>query len=217
MTPDTVPDRPESAMSEPQPTPDRRTRFRPMTLALGLAVAAAAAVFPLLGETYRPYNFAAFGALGLFVAARVGLFPALLISLGAKLGFDLLNYRQHGFDPNYLPFASIYASFAVYAVLGWLLLRRTESPWKIAGVAALSGVPFFLVTNFLYWLRPAPGYEPATLLDSYWGALPFYRATLVSDLAFTGLLFGLHAVLSRAYFPAERVVPQPVLQTEVVR
>jgi hypothetical protein len=219
MTPDAVPDRSEIPMSDPQPQPDRPSWFRPMTLLLGLAVAAAAAAFPLLDEQYRPFNFAAFGALGLFVAARVGLFPALLLCLGAKLGSDLLNYRHHGFDAAYLPDPVVHACFAVYAVLGWALLRRTESPWKICGVAVLGSVVFFLTTNFAVWLDPALGYDrtPAGLLRSYQMAIPFYRGTFVGDLAFTGVLFGLHAVLSRAYFPAERVVPQPALQPEVVR
>jgi hypothetical protein len=190
-----------------------------MTLALGLLVAVPAAVFPLLDERYRPLNFAAFGALGLFVAARVGLFPALLLSLGAKLAFDLLQARQHGFDPDYLPDPTVYAGFALYAVFGWLFLRRTESPWRIAGVAVLSSLPFFLVTNFAAWYAKALPYPDTLdgLLLSYQMGLPFYRGTLASDLVFAGVLFGLHAALSRAYFPAERVVPQPVLQTEVVR
>ena len=39
-------------------------------------------------------------------------------------------------------------------------------------------------------------------------ALPFWlKGTLLSDLVFTGGLFGLHAVLSRAVFPAERLAP----------
>jgi hypothetical protein len=206
-------------MSEPQPHPARPSWLRPMTLLLGLAVAAVAAAFPLLDEPYRPFNFAAFGALGLFVAARVGLFPALLIGLGAKLAADLLNYRQHGFDPDYLPDPSIYLCFALYPVLGRLFLRRTESPWKVAGVAVLGSVLFFLVTNFASWYTKALPYPDTFdgLLLSYRMALPFYRGTLVGDLAFTGVLFGLHAVLSRAYFPAERVVPRPALQVEAVR
>src|SRR4051812_29595527 len=127
-----------------EPQSERPSWFRPMTLTLGLLVATAAALFPLLDESYRPWNFAAFGALGLFVAARVGLLPALLISLGAKLGFDLLNYRQHGFESAYLPSPAVYACFALYAGFGWLFLRRTESAGKILGVTVLSGIPFFL-------------------------------------------------------------------------
>jgi hypothetical protein len=206
-------------MSDPQPRPDRPSWFRPLTLLLGLTVAALAAVFPLLDERYRPWNFAAFGALGLFVAARAGLLPALLLSLGAKLAFDLIQARQHGFDPDYLPDPTVYAGFVLYAVFGWALLRRTEAPWRIAGVAVLSSLSFFLVTNFAAWYIKALPYPDTLdgLLQSYRMGLPFYRGTLVSDLVFGGLLFGLHTVLSRAYFPAERVVPRPALQPEVVR
>lgn len=195
-------------MADPQPQPDRSPGFRPMSLTLGLLVATVAALFPLLGEAYRPWNVAAFGALGLFVAARVGFLPALLIALGAKLGFDLLNYRQHGFDPDYVPDKVLYACFAVYALFGWLFLRRTESAWKIAGVAVLSGIPFFLITNALSWRgKSLAWYSDGIegLFQSYAMGLEFHRGTLLSDLGFCGLLFGLHAVLSRAYFPAERV------------
>jgi hypothetical protein len=36
-------------------------------------------------------------------------------------------------------------------------------------------------------------------------ALPFYAPTLVSDFATCGVLFGLHAVLSRTVYTPERV------------
>jgi hypothetical protein len=186
-------------------------RFKPMTLVLALLVAVMAALFPLLDEQYRPWNFAAFGAIGLFVAARAGLLPALLLSLGSKLTFDLLNYRQHGYDADYLPSWPIYACFVLYAACGWLMLRRSNSPVRITGVALLCSLSFFLVTNFLSWQAKSLPY-PETLdglLQSYWMALPFYRGTFFGDLAFSGVLFGLHAALSRAYFPTERVALQP--------
>ncbi len=194
---------PKSSPAEP--------RFKPMTLALAFVVGLIAALYPLLDEPYRPWNFAAFGALGLFVAARVGLLAGLLLPLASKLAFDFLNYRQHGFDDIYLPSPAVYVCLALYAVLGWLMLRRTESPGKILGVTVLAGVPFFLITNFLAWQGKALPYPDtiAGLFESYWMALPFHRGTLLSDLAFSGLLFGLHAVLSRAYFPAERVAVVP--------
>lgn len=189
----------------------RLPRVQPMTLALALLVALLAAAFPLLNEAYRPWNFAAFGAIGLFVAARVGLFPALVLSLGSKLISDLLNYRMHGYDADYLPIGSVYICFGLYALLGWACLRRTESPWKIGGTTVLGGAVFFLVTNFLEWQSQALPYSSGLdgLFHSYAMALPFHRGTLLSDLGFTGFLFGMHAVLSRAYFPSERVALQP--------
>lgn len=190
---------------------DRPFWTKPLTLALGLAVGVAAAVYPFVGEAYRPLNFAAFGAIGLFVGARAGVLPGLLLALGSKLAADLINYRQHGFDPEYVPAASIYLCFAAYPLLGRLLLRRTESPVWVGGAAVLAGLPFFLITNFLAWWGKVLPYPDtlAGLVECYTLAVPFHRATLYGDLAFSVTLFGLHSVLSRAFFPAERLAPAP--------
>jgi hypothetical protein len=221
MTPDAVPDRPESPMSDVQPQPARPSRFRPAasTLALAAAVVVAAGLTRLIPDEYRPYNFTAVGALALFAAARIGFAPGLVLALGSLLASDFALWYRHGYDRDYLPSWPVYAAFALYAVLGWALLRRTESPVRIAGVTVAGGLLFFLITNFASWVTQSLpyGYSLAGLVNCYAKGLEFYRGTLSGDLAFGGLLFGLHAVLSRAYFPAERVVPQPALQPEVVR
>ena len=63
------------------------------------------------------------------------------------------------------------------------------------------------ISNFGSWLAQSQpyGYSFAGLRDCYEAAIPFYRGTLVSDVLCTGAFFALHAVLSRAFFPAERV------------
>ena len=193
--------------------------IRLLTLLLAVLVAgAAAALIPLIPDSLRPWNFAAFGAIGLFVAARGGRFgfpAALAVGLGSKLVSDLLNYRQHGFDADYLPSVSIYAALAVYAVLGWGLLRKTKSPLRIGGVTVLGSLLFFLITNFLSWAGKALPYSdgPAGLVEAYLMGLPFLRGTLLGDLIFGGTLFGLSAILSRAWSPAGRPIPVPVERT----
>lgn len=185
-----------------QPEP----RYKPMTLALA-GVAVLAAGLSLLPPSDRPWNFSAIGALGLFAAARLGFWPAVgftALSLSLK---DLGVYLNHGMLPEPLS----WLAFAGYVVLGWVFLRRTESPVKIGGAALSAGLIFFVVSNFMSWLTQALpyGYSFAGLVDCYKAAIPFYRGTLVGDLVFTTALFGAHAVLSRAYFPAERVAVQP--------
>lgn len=191
----------------PRPTP----WVRPLALVLAAAVAVPAALIP---EMDRPWGFAAFGAVALFAAARggrLGLAAGLVLALGAKLVYDLMNYSRHGYDADYLPIWNLYLCFAAYGVLGWALLRRTENPLRIGGVTLVASLLFFLVTNFGSWLGQSLPYDrgPAGLLESYWMALPFWRGTLVSDLVFSGALFGLHAALSRAFVPA----PVPVEHT----
>ncbi len=201
----------EPLTDSPRPTP----WLRPMALLAAAAVAVPAAIIPLVPEQYRPWGFAAFGAVALFTAARggrVGLPAGLLLALGSKLAFDLMNYAQHGYDAIWLPIPRLYLCFAVYAVLGWAFLRRTSNPLRIAAVTFAGSLQFFLVTNFASWLGQSLPYDrgPAGLLESYWMALPFWKGTLLSDFAFTAALFGLHAVLCRAYFPAGRPAPVPV-------
>jgi hypothetical protein len=194
-------------MSEPCPTP----WARPLTLALAAAVVVLAAVLvPFVPDAYRPWNFAAFGAVGLFVAARGGRFGlggSFALALGSKLAFDLTQYAQKGFDPDYAPFWYVYLGLAAYPVLGGWLLRRTENPLKIGATALAGGLAFFLVTNFVSWARQDLPYAmtPAGLLESYVNGIPFLRGTLLGDLTFTAVLFGLHAVLVRA--PAARAIP----------
>jgi hypothetical protein len=189
-----------------QTHPPAEPRFKPMTLALA-GVAVLAAGINLLPPTYRPWNLSALGALGLFAAARLGLWPAILftaLGLGLK---DLGFYLTRGWEPQLLS----WLAFVGYVGLGWAFLRRTESPLKIGGAALSAGLVFFLVTNFMAWVEQADpyGYSLEGLLNCYVAGIPFHRGTLVGDVVFTAALFGAHAVLSRAYFPAERVVPQP--------
>ncbi|MGL4424164.1 MAG: DUF6580 family putative transport protein [Gemmataceae bacterium] len=184
--------------------------FRPLALSLTLAVI----LTRLLPEDYRLLNFSAAGAVALFTAARMGWFSCALITAGGMIASDLLLWYQHQYDAEYLPMPSVYLSIAVYALLAGLFLRRSENPLKIAGVAISGSVCFFVITNFFSWLAQALpyGYSFEGLLNCYKMGVPFFRGTFSGDLAFTGILFGAHAVLSRV-FNTERVQtgPQPVV------
>jgi hypothetical protein len=186
---------------DPKQQPDE-SRFKPMTLALA-GVAVLAAGLTLIPPTYRPWNLSALGALGLFAAARLGFWQAVAI-FGVGLGVKELGaYVQYGMAPH----PPTWACYAGYVLLGYLLLRRTESPVRIGATAVSASLLFFLFTNFGAWLEQAYpyGYTFEGLINCYNAAIPFYRGTLAGDLVFTAGLFAAHAALSRAYFPAERV------------
>ena len=104
-----------------------------------------------------------------------------------------------------LPF--VYLSLALNVLLG-RLLTRTESPWRIGVLTLVASVQFFLLTNFGTWLVTPDMYSHnlAGLLECYAMGLEFYRNTFLSDFAYAGALFGLHALLSRTVFQSERVV-----------
>lgn len=179
---------------------------RPMTLTLAVGAAVLAAFLPLVPEPYRAFNVALFGAVGLFAAGRVGFWPAVAVTLGAKVVSDLANFAAHGANADYLPMWEVVLCFAVYPACGWFL-RRTENPLAVGGAAVLGSGLFFLVTNFGSWVRLSNN-RPHTfdgLLLAYGDGLEFYRGTFLGDVGGTLVLFAAHAVLSRVLFPAERV------------
>ncbi len=184
---------------------DRRLTFWP-TLLYALALGAFAAACRLL-PYYLPsvsaylWNLMPMGALALFVGSRLRGYYAYLIPLGAMLVSDLLLIRpvaEMGFQAMGWSRPLIYASFAVYVLIGRLVGERDLSPLKIGGAALAGSVQFFLVSNFLVWLSGTT-YEKsfAGLMECYALAVPFYRGTLVSDLLFAGAFFALHALLLR--------------------
>lgn len=184
---------------------NRQPRIPPMTLALGVVLGLSCAVLPLIPEPYRVQNFAAFGAVGLFVAGRMGVLPGLILCLVSKLLGDLFNCVAHNYQADYLPSWYVLLSFAIYPIVGSVLVRRTQNPLRIAGGAVGASVLFFLVSNFGAWLEQAMPYPytSAGLLECYKQGLPFYRGTFFGDLGFTAGLFAAHRVLSRYYFHAE--------------
>jgi hypothetical protein len=188
-------------------TPPTEPRLKPMTLTLAavgaLTAGLLAVAFSYLPPAAQPWNLSVIGALGLFAAARLGFWPAFAF-VALAIGFkDTAVYFLRGMEP--YPLSYLY--FAGYAAIGWAFLRRTESPVRIGATALGTSVLFFLVSNFGSWLEQAYpyGYSFAGLLDCYAAGIPFYRGTFAGDLAFSAALFGAHAVLARAYFPAERV------------
>jgi len=191
---------------------DSTPNWKPMTIALVLGVGGAAACSVLLPESIRPWNFAAIGAVGLFAAARLRFVQALAVLAAMLAVKDLCIFAKFGWPPEPLS----WVAFLGYAAIGYGFLRKTESPARIGAGAVAASLVFFAVSNFGSWLMQALpyGYSLAGLADCYEAAILFYRGTLVSDVLCTASLFTAHAVLSRAWFPAERLQAIPVVQTE---
>ena len=145
----------------------------------------------------HPWNFAPVGGMSLFAGARLRGWQAYMVPILLMLVTDPF---LGGFGIA-TPF--VYLSFLVNVWIG-RRLRDSENPIKIGTAAVISSMQFFLISNFGSWI----GYVPHTwagLARCYTLALPFYAPTLVSDLLCTGVLFGLHAVLSRTVYTRERV------------
>jgi hypothetical protein len=155
----------------------------------------------------HPYNMTPVGALALFAGCRLRSWWAFVVPLAVMAVSDvaLIALREYRpFDP------WVYGGFALYVLAGWAIVRA-DSPLRIGLSAVGCSVLFFLITNFGSWLA-LPQFYPRTwegLLQSYAAAIPFYTYdpiplgffsnTVLGDLVYSALIFGLYA-----YWPASR-------------
>lgn len=80
--------------------------------------------------------------------------------------------------------------------LGHYLSKR-KTVFNIISYTLLSSIIFFVVTNFGVWLV---GWYPRTLeglIKCFTLAIPFFRTSLLADLTYVGLLFGVYEILVR--------------------
>jgi hypothetical protein len=171
----------------------QKKTFEP--LAFTLTVAAA-----LLRLVPHPPNFAPIGSVALFGGAKLKGWQAYLVPLLAMLVTDPIRSRMEGAPSAYSWFSLVvYASFLINVILGRLFLRRTASVPRIASVALLGSLQFYLITNFPSWAAPASLYthDWSGLVTCYVAALPFFGRTMLADLFYTGVLFSAYYLLKR--------------------
>jgi hypothetical protein len=153
----------------------------------------------------HPPNFTPVLAVALFGGASLPRRTAPAIPLLAMLLSDLVLEYPLGWIN-----LVVYGCFLSGVLLGRLLARR--STWRRRVAAALAGsVIFFLVTNFAVWIGSEGFYEHTLdgLVRCYVLALPFFRNSLLGDLAWSIGLFGLHD-LARAWSESRRMRAQEV-------
>lgn len=96
----------------------------------------------------------------------------------------------------------VYASYCITALLGRVFVQH-PTPVRVATLSVISSIIFYLVTNFGVWITGTMYTKNLQgLMESYLYAIPFFRATLLGDLMFNGVLY---VVYSKFVQPAHRV------------
>ncbi len=133
-------------------------------------VAALLLCMPFLFPTYR--------------YASVAVFISLFIS-DIFLGF-------HG------TMIYVYGSFALIAFIGHLTMKRSLGIFRFF-VPLSSAFLFFGITNFGVWATTQMYTKDLSgLMQSYWMGIPFFKMTLIGDIFFYSLFYGVwKAVYSR--------------------
>ncbi len=170
-------------------------RKSPVQPVAALLIAAAA----LLRLVPHPPNFAPVGGLALFGGARLKGWQAYLVPLLAMLITDPILSHLQGYSAYSRATPVIYGCFLLYVALGRILIGSSTNGLRIASVAALGSLQFFLFTNLFEWWAGGSMYphNAAGLALCYTAALPFFGRTLVADLFYCAVLFSAHMLVSR--------------------
>lgn len=141
-------------------------------------------------------NFTPVAAIALFSGFYLNKRYSILVAVGAMIISDAII----GFYNPYV-MGAVYGSFILTGILGiWLRNHRQVGNLVIA--ALLSSITFYLVTNFAVWAFPGSFVMyPKTLqglLDCYIMGLPFFRNTVLGDLAYVTAIFGLYELVNVA-------------------
>ena len=142
----------------------------------------------------HPPNFTAVGAIALFGGAYFNKrIPAFAVPIIAMFLTDLII----GLHPGMY---AVYLSFIFIVMIGMTLKDRIKlGSVFLASISA--SVLFFIITNFAQWLSfPLYSKDIAGLAECYTAAIPFFGYTLVGDLFFVGVLFGVFE-LAQYKFP----------------
>ncbi len=137
----------------------------------------------------HPPNFAPIAAMALFGGAyfKKKSFAFIIPLLAMFLTDAIIGFYSYAW--------MVYISFALIVVLGIVMLKKVSV--KNVIIASLTAsVSFFIITNFGVWaLGTLYPKTPAGLMESYIAAIPFLQNSLIGDLFFSGVMFGVYEIV----------------------
>ena len=160
---------------------------RNINLLIALALIALAVSLRVLPH---PANFAPIAAIAIFGGAILPRRAAIWLPLGAMIISDLI-IGWHNLIP---------ITWGCYVLIALTSSYWMKKPSFGRGLALVmsSSVFFFVLTNFGVWVWSGMyAHSLSGLAQCYSLALPFFRNTALSDLVYTGALFGIYALATQ--------------------
>jgi len=75
--------------------------------------------------------------------------------------------------------------------------KKNKSVLNVTGSSLSSAVLFFLITNFGVWISGWYPYTLKGLSDCFIMGIPFFRATLLSTVVYTAVMFGVYELIAK--------------------
>jgi len=137
----------------------------------------------------HPLNFAPITGMALFAAVY---FDEKKFAFAVPVLAMFLSDLVIGLHPQMV---TVYLSFVLIVGIGFLI-KNKKSVGTVALASVGSSILFFVITNFGMWaLGTLYTKDLAGLLLCFTAAIPFFQNTLLGDLFYTGLLFGVYEVV----------------------
>jgi hypothetical protein len=168
----------------------KQTNFRTGILVIMIVMAALSRLIP------HPDNVTPVGAMALFGGAYFSRkYLAFIVPIVAMWFSDLVlnnTIYAHYYDGFvWMGNLWVYVSLIFIGLIGMTLIKKVNI--KNVVIASLIGsVLFFLISNFGVWAGAYSMFPktPAGLVSTYIAGLPFFRNSLLGDLVYVGVLFG---------------------------
>jgi hypothetical protein len=152
------------------------------------------------------HNFTAVGATGLFGAyyyrKQVWAFAIPIIAMWIS-DLVLNNWIYAAYMDGFVWFNEamlyVYLGFAAIVVTGQLIISKMNSS-RILAASVAASIVFFLISNFASFLQnPVYPKSGDGLLMAYAAGIPFFWNTLLANMLYTALIFGVfHWATSRS-------------------
>lgn len=170
-----------------------------------VALVLCAAILRVFNAEFHIYNLVPIAAIGLFSGSvlsnkKLAILIPLMSMLIADLGLELFTNVQGFYGISQLV---NYFALAIVTLLGSTLIKRNAV--KVGGYTIASTLIFFILSNFGTFLSGYYGFSFAGLTECYVMAIPFLKNemattffvnSMVGDLLFSFLAFGLFALIS---------------------
>lgn len=149
----------------------------------------------------HPGNFAPLGAMALFGASYFKKSShALLVTLGSWWLSDLVlnNTVYKAFFPSFTWISNSFITVAVALVTIHFVAKRylkNSQPVQIVIMSLVASLLFFAITNFGSFLDLYPR-SVNGLVAAYTAGLPFLKYTILGDLFYSAVLFGMYQFIS---------------------
>lgn len=139
----------------------------------------------------HPWNVTPLGAMFLFSGATFrSRAESLAVPLAALLLSDyaVIHFVYGGHYGWFSPYT--WGGFVIAGLIGWIL-RQKITLARVVTTSIAASLSFFLISNFGVWVagRLYP-FSMSGLTACYVAALPFFRNSMLGDLAYTAVMFG---------------------------